>query len=76
MRKVTPEVAALPTLPKKVQVKLRYRAENTSAVIHKVGVEELEVALEAPQRAITPGQAAVFYDGEKILGGAVVKNTN
>jgi len=65
-----------PTLPKKVQVKLRYRAENISAVIHKVGVEELEVALEAPQRAITPGQAAVFYDGEKILGGAVVKNTN
>jgi len=64
-----------PTLPKKVQVKLRYRAENISAVIHKVGVEELEVALEAPQRAITPGQAVVFYDGEKIIGGAAVRDS-
>ncbi|OGY26526.1 MAG: tRNA 2-thiouridine(34) synthase MnmA [Candidatus Woykebacteria bacterium RBG_16_44_10] len=66
---------AQPKLPKKVQVKLRYRAENTAAVINKVGVNQLEVALEVPQRAITPGQAAVFYDGEKIIGGAAVRDS-
>ena len=64
-----------PRLPKKVWVKLRYRAENTAAVINKVGAEKLEIVLEAPQRAITPGQAVVFYDGEKILGGAAVRDS-
>ena len=33
------------------------------------GVESVEVSLEAPVRAAAPGQAAVFYDGDRVLGG-------
>lgn len=65
-----------PKLPKKVQVKLRYRAKNADARINKVGGDGLEVTLDKDQRAITPGQSAVFYDGEKVIGGAVIRATH
>jgi tRNA-specific 2-thiouridylase len=37
------------------------------------GEDELEVRFKSPQKAITPGQAAVFYDGETVLGGGWIK---
>ncbi len=64
-----------PKFPKKVEVKLRYRASNTVARVKKLGKGSVEVRLEKPQRAITPGQSAVFYDGDKVIGGAVVDET-
>lgn len=63
-----------PRLPKKVQVKLRYRAKNVPAKVNKLGKDRLEVKLENAQRAITPGQSAVFYQGNKVIGGALVEN--
>ena len=65
-----------PKLPKKVAVKLRYRSKNAAAWINKVGADRLEVTLDKDQRAITPGQSAVFYDGEKVIGGAVIKTAH
>jgi tRNA-specific 2-thiouridylase len=70
--------------PMKVAVKIRHRHEPAPAVIEKVKIEEgkatraeilesgddeILVTFDAPQRAITPGQAAVFYDGDVVVGG-------
>jgi tRNA-uridine 2-sulfurtransferase len=59
--------------PMRVGVKIRHRHTPAPAMIEKVqsddGLEEILVTFDEPQRAITPGQAAVFYDGEVVVGG-------
>jgi len=55
--------------PKRVRVKIRHRHEGAPAVLEKSGQDEVLVTFDEPQRAITPGQAAVFYDGDVVVGG-------
>ena len=55
------------------QVKIRYNHPGSEAVISPKGSGELEVKFKTPQKAITPGQAAVFYDGETVIGGGWIK---
>jgi tRNA-uridine 2-sulfurtransferase len=55
--------------PRRVSVKIRHRHEPAPAIIAKAGSDEIEVTFDEPQRAITPGQAAVFYDGDIVVGG-------
>jgi len=55
--------------PMRVTVKIRHRHEPAAAVIEKSGEDEVLVTFEDPQRAITPGQAAVFFDGDTVVGG-------
>jgi len=55
--------------PMRVAVKIRHRHEPAAATIEKAGGDEILVTFDAPQRAITPGQAAVFYDREIVVGG-------
>ena len=55
--------------PMRVSVKIRHRHEPAAAMIAKVGSDEIVVTFEEPQRAITPGQAAVFYEGDIVVGG-------
>jgi len=55
--------------PMRVAVKIRHRHEPAPAVIERAGDDEILVTFDEPQRAITPGQAAVFYDGEIVVGG-------
>jgi tRNA-specific 2-thiouridylase len=55
--------------PIPVTVKIRHRHEPARATIEKTGEDEILVTFDGPQRAVTPGQAAVFYDGEVVLGG-------
>jgi len=50
-------------------VKIRHRHEGASAMLEKAADDELLVTFDQPQRAVTPGQAAVFYDGETVVGG-------
>jgi tRNA-specific 2-thiouridylase len=54
-------------------VKIRYNHPGSEASISPRGGGEWEVKFKSPQKAITPGQAAVFYDGETVLGGGWIK---
>jgi len=53
-------------------VKIRYRHAGSTAIISPDGSSAL-VTFEQAQRSITPGQSAVFYDGERVLGGGIIK---
>ena len=55
--------------PMRVKVKIRHRHEPAPATIERSGKEETLVMFDEPQRAVTPGQAAVFYDGDVVVGG-------
>jgi tRNA-specific 2-thiouridylase len=55
--------------PMRVAVKIRHRHEPAPAVIEASDPVEVTVTFDEPQRAITPGQAAVFYDGDVVVGG-------
>ena len=55
--------------PMRVSVKIRHRHEAAPAMIEKTGNDEILATFDQPQRAITPGQAAVFYDGDVVVGG-------
>ena len=55
--------------PMRVAVKIRHRHEPAAAVIERTGDDEILASFDEPQRAITPGQAAVFYDGDVVVGG-------
>ncbi len=55
----------------RVDVKIRYRSRPLPARLHVDG-DRATVALETPQRAVTPGQSAVFYRGDEVLGGGTI----
>jgi tRNA-specific 2-thiouridylase len=50
-------------------VQIRHRHQAAPATLHPLGDARVEVTFDSPQIAITPGQAAVFYDGEIVVGG-------
>ena len=58
-----------PATPVRALVKIRHRHADASATIAVLDADRVEVHFDAPQSAITPGQAAVLYDGEVVLGG-------
>jgi len=58
-----------PTTTLRLGVKIRHRHEPASATVEATSADEAVVTFDQPQRAITPGQAAVFYDGEVVVGG-------
>jgi tRNA-specific 2-thiouridylase len=57
----------------RASVKIRYRHDDAPALLRPLPDGRVEVRFEAPQRAITPGQAAVFYDGDACLGGGWIE---
>jgi tRNA-specific 2-thiouridylase len=57
------------TAPLRVSVKIRHRHEPAMALLESTVPGEVTATFDQPQRAVTPGQAAVFYDGEVVVGG-------
>ncbi|HEY6972275.1 MAG TPA: tRNA 2-thiouridine(34) synthase MnmA [Candidatus Angelobacter sp.] len=55
--------------PMRVYAKIRHRHEPAPATVENAGNGEVRVTFDEPQRAITPGQAVVFYDGDIVVGG-------
>lgn len=53
----------------RVRAKIRHRHEPAWATLEPAGADEVLVTFDGPQRAVTPGQAAVFYDGDEVVGG-------
>jgi tRNA-specific 2-thiouridylase len=76
---------AAPTEPIKVSVQIRYRSEAVGATLIPLGVEggaeRLRIVFDEPQFGVTPGQAAVWYDGDsrsdppgnRVLGGGLIE---
>ena len=62
-----------PVGPVDVAVKIRYKSDEARAVLHP-GKNGALVRFDQPQRAITPGQAAVFYLGDVLLGGGIIES--
>lgn len=55
-----------------VVAKIRYNHRGTKAHVRRIGTDRAEVIFEEPVRAVTPGQAVVFYDGEYVAGGGTI----
>jgi len=60
---------ACPEAPVRATVKIRHRHQGADATVTPTGAGTARVRFDVPQRAIAPGQAAVFYSGEVVLGG-------
>jgi tRNA-specific 2-thiouridylase len=65
---------AIPELtgPIRVRAKIRHRHEPAWATLEPASEDEVSVTFDEPQRAVTPGQSAVFYDGDEVVGGGWV----
>lgn len=61
-----------PAAPIRAQIRVRYRQPEQPARIHPISETRVRIEFDAPQRAVTPGQATVFYDGDTVLGGGVI----
>ena len=61
------------TKPMRVTAKARYRMKDVPATIEPAEDGLVHVIFDEPQRAITPGQAVVFYDGQYVVGGGIIE---
>jgi tRNA-specific 2-thiouridylase len=62
-----------PRVGDRVGARVRHRAPIVAAEIVRIERDEIELALDAPVRAIAPGQSLVLYDGERLLGGGFIE---
>jgi len=64
-----------PATPLRCTAKVRYRQADQDCQVSRVA-DGFAVDFDQPQRAVTPGQSVVFYDGERCLGGGVIEQTH
>ncbi len=58
--------------PVRLTARVRYRQKDQPATVTQLDADTLQVVFDEPQRAITPGQAVVLYDGEVVFGGGII----
>lgn len=63
------------SLPFQCKAKIRYRQKDQACTITKIEDDKIFVTFDQPQRAITPRQSVVFYDGDICLGGAMIEQS-
>ena len=59
-----------------LSVQVRHRSRPVAGTVIRLEGEEIELALEEPIAAITPGQSAVLYDGDRVLGGGIIERAS
>jgi len=67
---------AAPSIPLRCSAKTRYRQRDQGCVISAIDGDVALVEFDSPQRAVTPGQSVVFYDGTRCLGGGIIASTS
>lgn len=65
-----------PTFPFHCTAQVRYRQKDEVCEVFQLTEDTVEVKFQRPQRAVTPGQSVVFYDGPICLGGAIIDSTS
>ncbi len=65
---------APPAAGTRARVQIRYQHDGADATLTPLADGSVEVRFDAPQPAVTPGQLAVFYDGERVLGGGAIRH--
>ena len=65
----------LPELPRDVTCKIRYKDPGAAATIVGADTHSARLHFDEPQFAITPGQSAVMYDGDVVVGGGIIEST-
>ena len=61
-----------PDGPMRLKAKVRYRMVEKPCTLEMTGEDEVRITFDQPQRAITPGQSVVLYDGEYVVGGGII----
>lgn len=64
-----------PTTPIRCEVQVRYRSSAVPVSVIPLEGDRVKLVFDEPQFGITPGQAAVFYDGEMLLGGGIIEKS-
>ncbi len=65
-------ILSKPMRPVRCRVRIRHRHTAAPATVIALSINRAEVSFDTPQRAVTPGQSAVFYQGDLVLGGGVI----
>lgn len=68
-------VDSAPAVGSHLQLQVRHHAVPAAAEVVRMGGDEIELALDEPVAAITPGQSLVLYDGERVLGGGIIESS-
>ena len=58
--------------PVRLRARIRYRMEEQPCTAWQTGEDALRLTFDSPQRAITPGQTVVLYDGDAVVGGGAI----
>lgn len=61
--------------PVRLRARVRYRMAEQPCTVWQTGADTLRLTFDSPQRAITPGQTVVLYDGDTVVGGAVIETS-
>ncbi len=64
----------IPQEPQEIAVKIRYRAPAVPALLHPPEAGTARLLFREPQKAVAPGQSAVIYDEDEVIGGGIIEN--